>query len=80
LEKLKAGFGAAGLVALLGQDLFFKHFTARILDLELPVAERVGGIAVVAFSLAAFFIACIFSDVGDDGMKGSSLTAQRDNR
>jgi hypothetical protein len=72
LERLKAGFGAAGLVAILGEGLLSSGFAARALGLAIPVAERLSAVGVVVLSIITFFVVSFLTDISEDEVKKES--------
>ena len=69
LEKLKAGLGAAGLVAVLGEGLFSSGLATGVFGLGLPVVERLGNFGVVGLSVVVFFVVSLLSDISADEAK-----------
>lgn len=80
LEKLKAGLGAAGLVAILAEALSSAGAIARILGLSLPVIERLGHFGSVGLAVIVFFIVSFFSDITDAETKGKSTVTKEDDQ
>ena len=81
LEKLRAGLGAAGLVAVLGETLLSSGLVARVFGGSLlPFGERLGGLSLIALSLIAFFVFSLLSDVTDDEIdRRSRARRERDS-
>jgi len=77
LEKLKAGLGSAGLVAVLGQALWPTDLAARTLGIGLPAANQIGTACLAVLALAAFSLAFRWVDVTEAELAQGVLSARR---
>ena len=72
LEKLKAGLGAAGLVAVLLEGLLSSGAIVRMFGISGLLLDRLSGIGIVGLSIIVFFVVSIFSDLTEDESRKKS--------